>query len=79
MLEKVKAYALAAVKWVYDWITVIVAGLAGVATFILPLLNLIDGINIAPLVGADTAIKIVTGVAVAKAIFAFIASYRKAP
>lgn len=65
-------------RWVYDWITVIVAGLVGVPTLLLQLLNAISGIDISPLVGPSLALKIVTGVAILKAVLALIESKMKA-
>lgn len=70
---KIKEWA----RWVYDWITVITASLVGLPTLILQLLSYFDAINIAPIVGPDMALKIVTGVAIAKAALAFIESRMK--
>jgi hypothetical protein len=61
-----------AARWVYDWITVIVASLVGVPTLILQFLSFFDGVDITPFVGADNALKVVTGVALIKAMAAFI-------
>lgn len=63
-----------AFRWVYDWITVLTASLVGAPSLLLELLSYFDGVDIAPLVGYDTASKIVTGVALAKALLAFIES-----
>lgn len=71
--EKVDAW----MSWIYDWVTVIVASLVGVPTLILQLLSYFDDVNIAPLIGSDLALKIVTGVAIAKAILAFWESRTK--
>lgn len=64
-------------RWVYDWITVIVASLVGVPELVIQLLSLVDGIDITPFVGPDKALKIVTGVAIAKALLGFIESQMK--
>ena len=63
-----------AAHWVYNWITVLVGLLVGVPSAAVDLLNAFAGVDIAPLVGAETAVKIMAGVAIAKAILAFIAS-----
>ena len=63
-----------AFRWVYDWITVLTASLVGVPTLLLEFLDHFDGVDISPLVGYGTASKIVTGVALAKALLAFIES-----
>lgn len=63
-----------AARWVYDWITVLAASLIGLPALLLQLLSMFDGIDIAPLIGPDKALKIVTGVALTKALLAFIES-----
>ena len=74
MLDSVKV----AFRWVYDWITVLTASLVGVPSLLLELLSYFDGVDISPLVGYGTASKIVTGVALAKALLAFIESRARA-
>jgi len=74
MWEKIKTAA----RWVYDWITVLVASLVGVPSLLLQLLDSVGAVNIAPLVGPDLALKIVTGVAIVKAILAVVESSIKA-
>jgi len=74
MWEKIKTAA----RWVYDWITVLVASLVGVPSLLLQLLDSVGAVNIAPLVGPDLALKIVTGVAIVKAILAVVESTIKA-
>lgn len=64
-------------RWVYDWITVIVASLVGLPELILQLLSFFDGVDITPFVGPDKALKIVTGVALVKALLGFIESRMK--
>lgn len=66
-----------AARWVYDWITVIVASLVGVPELALQALSYLDGIDISPIVGAETALKIVTGVAVVKAVLSIIENMMK--
>jgi ABC-type phosphate transport system permease subunit len=61
-------------RWVYDWITVIVASLIGVPSILLQLLTYFDAIDLSPLVGADKALKIITAVAITKAILSVIES-----
>lgn len=68
--EKIKSWA----RWVYDWITVIVASLVGLPTLLIQLLNYLGAIDLSPFVGPDMALKIVTGVAIVKAVLAFIES-----
>lgn len=70
MWESVKV----AFRWVYDWITVLTASLVGLPSLLLELLSLFDGIDISPFIGYDKASKIVTGVALTKALLAFIES-----
>jgi len=64
-------------RWVYDWLTVITASLVGLPTLLLQLLNFLGAVDISPLVGPDMALKIVTGVAIVKALLAFIESRMK--
>ena len=64
-------------RWVYDWITVLVASLVGLPAVLIQLLDYLGAVNIAPFVGPDMALKIVTGVALVKAVLAFIESRLK--
>jgi hypothetical protein len=64
----------AALRWVYDWITVLTASLVGLPSLLLEFLSYFDGVDISPFIGYDKASKIVTGVALAKALLAFIES-----
>ena len=68
--DKIKSW----LHWVYDWITVIVASLVGLPTLLIQLLDSFGAVNIAPLVGPELALKIVTGVALVKAALAFVES-----
>ena len=61
-------------RWVYDWMTIIVASLVGLPTLLIEILNAMSGIDLTPMVGTDKALKIVTGVAIVKAVLAFIES-----
>ena len=65
-------------RWVYDWMTVIVASLVGVPSIILQLLSLIDGIDLTSILPPEHALKIITGIALTKALLAFIESKMKA-
>lgn len=70
MWQKIKSAA----RWVYDWATVLAGLFVGVPSALLDLLNAFAGVDITPLVGPQTAVKIVAGVAIVKAILAFIES-----
>jgi hypothetical protein len=67
-----------AVRWVYDWATVLTASFVGLPALLLQLLSSLDGVNLTPLIGADMALKVVTAVAIVKAVLAFIESKIKA-
>lgn len=73
MWESIKSWF----RWVYDWITVLTASIVGVPSVLLELLNAMSGIDISPLVGPDKALKIVTGVAIVKAVLALLESRMK--
>lgn len=66
-----------AARWVYDWATVLTASLVGAPAIILQLLTYFDGVDFAPFIGTDKALKIVTAVAIAKAILSFAVSLRR--
>lgn len=55
-------------RWVYDWITVIVASLVGVPEIVLQLLSYFDGIDVSAFLGPQRALQITTGVALVKAV-----------
>lgn len=74
MMERIKVAA----RWVYDWITVLTASLVGIPSLILELLSFFEGVDISPFVGYDKAMKIVTGVAIAKGLLSFIESRMRA-
>lgn len=69
-MANVKAVA----KWLYNWVTVIVASLVGVPELVVQALSYLDGVDISPIFGPDLALKIVTGVAVAKAVLSLVGS-----
>jgi hypothetical protein len=52
-------------RWVYDWVTVISASVVG-------FIDLLGSADIAPLFPAETGLKVVAGIAVLKAVCAFI-------
>jgi hypothetical protein len=64
----------AALRWIYDWITVIAAMLVGLPELLLAILSAVEGIDIASFVGPERALTIITTIAVAKAVLAFIQS-----
>lgn len=65
-------------KWVYDWITVIVASSVGLAGPMVGLLNVVGAVNMAPIFGPEVALQIVTYVAIAKGVCAWLVSLKKA-
>jgi hypothetical protein len=64
----------AALRWIYDWITVIAAMLVGLPELLLAILNAVEGLDIVAFVGPERALTIITTIAVAKAVLAFIQS-----
>lgn len=72
--QKIKA----ALKWVYDWVTVLVGTVMGAVSLLPNLLNALSGVDLSPIVGPERALQIVTAVALTKALLAFWQS-RKAP
>lgn len=74
MLDKLRALF----RWIYDWITVITASLIGLPALALEFFSYFSGVDIAPLVGPDRAMKIVTAVALLKGVLAFAQSKAKA-
>jgi hypothetical protein len=65
---------IAALRWIYDWITVIAAMLVGLPELLLAILSAVEGIDISSFVGPERALTIITTIAVAKAVLAFIQS-----
>lgn len=64
-------------RWLYDWATIITTYLVGLPTIMLQLLSFFNGVDLTPFVGPDTALKIVTGVAIVKGVLAFLESRLK--
>lgn len=56
--------------WVYNWVTVITGLIVGGLTFLPDLLNDLLGVDFTPIFGPDHAAKIVTVVAILKALTA---------
>lgn len=73
MIARVKTFF----KWVYDWITVLTASLVGLPDLVLQLLNSFSGVDIAPLVGSQRAVQIVTIVALLKGLLSALLALRK--
>jgi hypothetical protein len=65
-----------ALRWIYDWATVLTATIMGAPQVLLALLNALDGINITPLVGPERSLQIITVVAIVKALLAMIEARR---
>jgi len=74
MLTKLKSAA----RWFYDWITVIAASLLGAPALLLQFLSYFDGVDFAPFIGPERALKIVTVVAIVKGVLSFIEALRRA-
>jgi hypothetical protein len=75
MFENIKEKIKAWLRWVYDWVTVLTATLIGAPAIVIDFATFVLGqVDIVPFVGTDTAAKIITGVAIAKAVAAFIES-----
>jgi hypothetical protein len=58
-------------KWVYDWITVIAASVVG-------FLDLLGSADLTPLFPSTTGLQIVAGIAILKAVCAFLTRPRDA-
>lgn len=67
MLARLKAF----LAWVYDWITIIAASLVGVPAMVLEFLDLLGGTDLTPILPPDRAVKIITCIAIVKAVCAF--------
>ena len=66
-------------RWLYEWVTVIVAAAVGVLSEGIDILNAIVGsTDISPLFSPATAVKIVTAVAILKGIHAWYQSQKAA-
>jgi hypothetical protein len=66
-MDSIKAFF----AWVYDWITVIAASLVGVPSMVLELLDMLGGTDLTPILPPEQAVKIITFVAIVKAICAW--------
>jgi hypothetical protein len=63
-------------RWIYDWITVLTAALLGAPEILLHVLSAFEGIDLAPLVGPERSLQIITTVAIGKAVLALIEARR---
>lgn len=73
-MDRIKSW----LKFVWNWITVIVASCAGLFAFLLQLADFLGGFDLSPFFGAEKALAISTGVAIAKgALSAIIAWSQK--
>ena len=72
MLEAVKSWA----AWLWNWITVITGSVVGFLYVAFDLISAIGGDHLVPFFGADLALKIVSGVAIAKGAIAYFQSQR---
>lgn len=75
MFDKAKAVG----AWLYKWVTVIVGVVIGGASAVFEILDMIAGIDITPILPAAYAARIVTAVAVAKALYSFYSARREKP
>jgi hypothetical protein len=64
MLTKLKAVG----AWLYSWVTVVVGLVVGGIATLLPMLDVLAGLDLSAFLPAATALKITTGVALAKAV-----------
>lgn len=67
-----------AVKWLYDWATVLTATIVGSVSTAFELLDVFSVVDLTTILPPETAVKITTGVAIAKGLHAFIVSRAKA-
>lgn len=66
LAEELKAFG----AWLWNWVTVAVAGVMGVLSVGIDFFNSLTGVDFAQLVGPQRAMQIVAGVAFAKALVA---------
>lgn len=66
MLNKLKAFF----AWLWDWVTVLAGVLVGLPAAIFEALDSLAGTDLTPILPAGQAAKIITAVAIAKAIYA---------
>jgi hypothetical protein len=74
MLDRIRGF----VAWVYDWITVIAASLVGLPSMILEFLDLLGGTDLTPILPPEMAVKIITCVAIVKALCAWAVQQKAA-
>jgi hypothetical protein len=73
-MDTLKSWA----AWLWDWITVITGTVVGFLYVAFDLISAIGGDHLVPFFGADLALKIVSGVAIAKGAIAFFQSRQEA-
>jgi hypothetical protein len=65
-----------ALRWIYDWATVLTATIMGAPQILIALINALDDINLTPLVGPERSLQIITVVAIVKAVLSLIEARR---
>ncbi len=68
----------AAALWVYRWVTVIAGAVVGLLIFIPDILNFLASVDLTPILPPAYAARIVAGIAIAKALAAWIQSRAEA-
>jgi hypothetical protein len=74
-LAVVAEKAKVVVKFIYNWVTVLAASLVGAPAVLIDILNGVMGLQFEAFVSAPTALKIVTGIGIVKAVLAAIQSW----
>lgn len=74
MREKLRALG----AWLYTWATVIAGVVVGGLSCAFEAISALDGIDLTPVLPPAYALKITTGVAIAKGLHAWVASRRAA-
>lgn len=67
MWEDIKAWF----KWLYDWVTVLVATSVGSLAGLLELLSILSSVDLTPILPASVALQIITGIAIAKGLLSW--------
>jgi hypothetical protein len=70
MLEDIIGNMKTAFAWLWNWVTVLAGVLVGVPAALFEALDALGGADLTPLLPAGQALKIITMVAVAKALYA---------
>lgn len=70
MIDKIKAFG----AWVWRWVTVLTGIIVGLPAVIFDFLNTIGSIDLTPLLPTEYAARIITAVAIAKALYGFYRS-----